>query len=100
MYGCQQNLVTNKELIPFLDFLCSQANKLINCGLYLGRQLYFKADYFVKKYDLEKELKNHSIFKYLHSQAAQQTLRGVAESFASYKKLTKNLVGRTITTKT
>ncbi len=89
MYGCQQNLVTNKEVIPFLDFLCTQANKLINCGLYLARQLYFKADYLVKKYDLEKELKNHSIFKYLHSQAAQQTLRGVAESFQSYKKLRK-----------
>ncbi|MGK7928383.1 MAG: RNA-guided endonuclease InsQ/TnpB family protein [Spirulina sp.] len=90
MYGCQQNLIKNPEYLPFLEYLCRTANKLINCGIYLARQWYFKCGCIPGKYDLEKQLKQNQNFKFLFAQAAQQTLRGVAESFKSFKELSKN----------
>ena len=90
MYGCQQILVRrDKDLINLLTFLCSEAHKLINMGIYYGRQLYFKAKKIIGKYDLEKHYKNNHHYKVLYSQAAQQTLRTVAESFKSYYGLIK-----------
>ncbi|MBZ8182017.1 RNA-guided endonuclease InsQ/TnpB family protein [Oscillatoria salina] len=89
MFGCQQNLIKNSEQLPFIEYLCRTANKLINCGIYLARQWYFKCHYLPDKYDLEKALKGNTNYKFLHSQAAQQTLRGVAESFKSYKELSQ-----------
>lgn len=90
MYACQQNLISNQEILPFLEYLCTEANNLTNCGIYLARQLYFKAKYLVGKYDLEKSLKQNLHFQFLYSQAAQQILRSVAESFASFKSLIKS----------
>ncbi|WP_205127573.1 MULTISPECIES: hypothetical protein [Okeania] len=85
MYCCQQVLVgKNPELIPILTFLCEQSHKLTNMGIYYGRQLYFKARIGIGKFDLEKVYKNNYHYKVLYSQAAQQTLRTVAESFRSY----------------
>lgn len=90
MYSCQQVLVgQNNDLINILTFLCEESHKLTNMGVYLARQLYFKAKKIIGKYDLEKEYKTNNHYKVLHSQAAQQVLRSVAESFASYKKLVK-----------
>ena len=90
MYSCQQILVgQNNDLINILTFLCEESHKLTNMGIYLARQLYFKAKTIIGKYDLEKEYKTNNHYKVLHSQAAQQVLRSVAESFASYKKLAK-----------
>jgi len=95
LYGCQQELIKNPENLPFLEYLCATANKLINCGIYLARQWYFKLRHITGKYDLEKNLKSNSNYQFLHSQAAQQTLRGVAESFKSYKELSyKHLAGQ------
>jgi IS605 OrfB family transposase len=88
LYGCQQVLLhPTSELKAVLEFICQQANSLINCGIYYARQLYFKAQKLISKYDLEAEYKNHKHFKALYSQAAQQILRSVAESFESFKKL-------------
>ena len=53
-------------------------------GIYYGRQLYFKARIGIGKYDLEKLYKHNYHYKVLYSQAAQQILRTVAESFRSY----------------
>ncbi len=90
MYSCQQILVgKNNDLINILEFLCEESHKLTNMGIYLARQLYFKVKKIIGKYDLEKEYKTNNHYKVLHSQAAQQILRSVAESFASYKKLVK-----------
>lgn len=89
MFGCQQNLIKDSEKLPFLEYLCRTANKLINCGIYLARQWYFKCNCITEKYDLEKELKQNKNYQFLYSQAAQQTLRGVAESFKSFKELSK-----------
>lgn len=88
LYGCQQVLLSpDNELKSVLEFICQQANSLINCGIYYARQLYFKARKLISKYDLEVEYKSHKHFKALYSQAAQQILRSVAESFESFKKL-------------
>ncbi len=88
LYGCQQVLLhPDSELKAILEFICQQANSLTNCGIYYARQLYFKAQKLIGKYDLESEYKGNKHYKALHSQAAQQVLRSVAESFESFKKL-------------
>ncbi len=85
MYSCQQVLVKHdKSLIAILEFLCSESHKLTNMGISYARQLYFKNKKGIGKYDLEKVYKNNNHYKVLHSQAAQQILRTVAESFKSY----------------
>lgn len=90
MYGCQQNLINpNNDLKSVLEFICSESHKLTNCGIYYARQLYFKTGKLIGKYDLEKEYKANKHYQVLHSQAAQQILRSVAESFKSFKELNK-----------
>lgn len=90
IYGCQQNLISpDKELAAVLEFICSEANSLTNSGIYYARQLFFKTKKIVGKYDLEAEYKGNPHFQALHSQAAQQILRSVAESFKSFKELSK-----------
>ena len=89
-YGCQQNLISpDPELAAILEFICSESNKLTNSGIYYARQLFFKTKKIVGKYDLEAEYKSNPHFQALHSQAAQQILRSVAESFKSFKELSK-----------
>ncbi|MBE9171189.1 transposase [Pleurocapsales cyanobacterium LEGE 06147] len=82
-------LKPDKELSAILEFLCRQAHSLTNMGIYYARQLYLKTKRYVGKYDLEKHYKNNLHYKVFHSQAAQQILRSVYESFVSYKKLVK-----------
>jgi IS605 OrfB family transposase len=90
MYGCQQNLISPDErLKSILEFICSESHKLTNCGIYYARQLYFKTHKIIGKFDLEKEYKNDKHYQVLYSQAAQQILRSVAESFKSFKELNK-----------
>lgn len=90
MYGCQQLLIKqNKEVLAILEFLCSESHKLTNMGIYYARQLYFKAKKGIGKYDLEKVYKDNNHYKVMHSQAAQQILRTVAESFKSFYGLVK-----------
>ena len=90
MYGCQQVLISQKsDLANILTFLCEEAHKLTNMGIYYARQLYFKAQKALGKFDLEKIYKDNNHYKILYSQAAQQILRTVAESFKSYYKLIK-----------
>ena len=87
-YGCQQILLhPDSELEAILEFICKTANSLTNCGIYYARQVYFKAKTIIGKYDLEAEYKTNKHLKALHSQAAQQVLRSVSESFESFKKL-------------
>ncbi|MGK7895559.1 MAG: RNA-guided endonuclease InsQ/TnpB family protein [Xenococcus sp. (in: cyanobacteria)] len=90
MYGCQQVLVNkDTDLIKILTFLCEESHKLTNMGIYYARQLYFKAKKSIKKFDLITLYKNNNHYKVLHSQAAQQTLLSVTESFKSYYGLIK-----------
>lgn len=90
MYGCQQNLINpDSNLKVILEFICSEYHKLTTCGIYYARQLFFKTGRLIGKYDLEKEYKTNKHYQILHSQAAQQILRSVAESFKSFKELDK-----------
>ncbi len=105
MYGCQQHLINSKQDVrAILEYICSEANKLTNCGIYYCRQMWFKADYFVKKYELDEQLKSNPHFKAMRSQfswmqapgaavtssaCAQQTLHSVVESFTSFRRLNK-----------
>ena len=83
LYGCQQVLLhPNNELKAVLEFICQQANSLINCGIYYARQLYFKAQKLIGKYDLEVEYKQSRHFKSLYSQAAQQILSLLLNHFS------------------
>jgi hypothetical protein len=65
MYSCQQVLVNrNNDLINILTFLCEESHKLTNMGIYLARQLYFKAKKIIDKYDLELDaVAQHFRFK-------------------------------------
>lgn len=64
MYGCQQHLVKNtSEVMAVLEYLCTEANKLTNCGIYYCRQMLFKAGRFLSKAELDFELKSNRHFK-------------------------------------
>ncbi|MDJ0520140.1 MAG: transposase [Trichodesmium sp. MO_231.B1] len=90
MYGCQQHSIKKSpEVMAVLEYICSQANKLTNCGIYYCRQMVFKAGSFLTRATLDKELKSNIHFKAMGSACAQQTLHSVIESFDSYKNLWK-----------
>ncbi|WP_287519954.1 transposase [Okeania sp. SIO2C2] len=72
-----------------LEYICSEANKLTNCGIYYCRQMLFKAGKFLTRGALDKELKSNIHFQAMRSACAQQTLHSVIESFYSYGKLLK-----------
>lgn len=86
IYGCQQDRL---KLDGFeqrvVEYLCRQANSLINCAIYAlkcaARQS-GQIDY--NYYDLDKHLKQNKHYKCLYSQVAQQTLMSVCESFKSH----------------
>jgi len=97
-YGCQQTLITpSKELGAILEYVCTEANKLSNCGTYYARQMYFKTGKIVSKFDLHKQLSKNPHFGALQSQVSQQTLTTVAKSFKSFIGLLKAYGKGTIT---
>ncbi len=64
MYGCQQHLIKDSpEVMAVLEYICSEANKLTNCGIYYCRQILFKARRFLTRGELDKELKSNIHFK-------------------------------------
>ena len=96
-YGCQQTLITpSQELRAILEYVCSEANKLSNCGIYYARQMYFKMGKVVTGFDLHKQLNSNPHFGALQSQVAQQTLTTIAESFKSFIGLLKAYTKGTI----
>jgi IS605 OrfB family transposase len=85
MYGCQQVLLQpSSEVKAVLEFICSEVNKLTNCGIYYARQLYFKTKQFISRFELDKQLKTNLHFKALRANVAQQALHKVYDSFKSY----------------
>lgn len=86
MFGCQPVLIDSS---PVLEFICAEANKLTNQGIYYARQLFFKTGRYVSKHALSYEYKSSKHYQVLYSQAAQQTLISVYESFKSYRELLK-----------
>ncbi|MEH2310410.1 MAG: transposase [Nostoc sp.] len=97
LYGCQQILLNpDNDLRAILEFLCCEATKLSNCGTYYGRQLYFKTGRIPSKFDLNNELADNIHFAAMYSQAAQQCLMSVAESFKSFVGLLKGIKNGTV----
>ncbi len=71
VFGCQQVLISDIEILPYLKFVCAEANKLINCGTYYGQQIYFKTGKIISKFDLNYEYKQNSHYQFLYAQAAR-----------------------------
>lgn len=94
-YGCQQILISpDKDTGALLEYVCREANNLINCGIYYSRQYYFKTGKFPSRADLHKQIgtiQKNKHYQALYSDTAQQILTGVAESFKSYVGLLKGL---------
>ena len=93
MYGCQQVLVkSDKSTIAILEYVCTQAKSLINCGVYYSRQMYFKTGCIPNRADLHKQLGTYQKnihYQALYSDTSQQILASVSESFKSYIGLIK-----------
>ena len=103
LYGCQQVLISpDKDLKALLEFVCTEANNLINCGIYYSRQFYFKTGLFPSRVDLHKQLgaiQKNKHYQALYSDTAQQILNCVAESFKSFVGLLKGIKSGTVTQK-
>ena len=71
----QQNLLKpDRELKAILTYLCEQSNSLYNCGVYWGRQIFFKTGKIISKLDPVYELGKSKHAKAMPSTPAQQTL--------------------------
>lgn len=88
-YGCQQdrlNLEGFEQSV--IEYACQQANSLQNCAIYALKRAGRPANRVdFNYYELDKHLKDNRHYRCLFSQAAQQTLMGVCESFKSYSEL-------------
>jgi putative transposase len=102
-YGCQQILINpDKDLKALLEYVCTEANNLINCGIYYSRQYYFKTGKFPSKADLHKQIgtiQKNRHYQALYSDTAQQILTSVAESFKSFAGLLKGVKRGTVSQK-
>ncbi|MEG4440691.1 transposase [Microcoleus sp. AT9_B5] len=101
MFGCQQNLIrADSDVQAILEYLCSEAAKLSNCGTYYGRQLYFKTGKIPSRAQLHKVLgteNRNRHYQAFYSDTAQQILTGVAESFKSFMGLLRAFKSGVIT---
>ncbi|MEG3960112.1 hypothetical protein [Microcoleus sp. herbarium2] len=101
MFGCQPNLIrADSNIQAILEYLCSEAAKLSNCGIYYARQVYFKPGKIPNQSQLHKVLgtENRNLhYQAFYSDTAQQILTGVAESFKSFLGLVKAFKNGVIT---
>ncbi len=52
LMGVQQNLLSlSKEVEAIITYLCEQSNSLYNCGTYWARQIFFKTNRIISKFD-------------------------------------------------
>lgn len=88
-YGCQQDRLHLPDFEQsVVEYLCQQANSLQNCAIYaLKRASRQAGSVDFNYYGLDKHLKSNRHYRCLFSQAAQQALMGVCESFKSYAEL-------------
>jgi len=88
LLGIQQNQIyCNKDTLAILTYLCEQSNSLYNCGVYWARQIFFKTNRIVSKYDPIYEVGGNIHAQAMPSVTAQQTLLSVSEAFKSFKGL-------------
>jgi putative transposase len=88
LMGVQQNQIyCDADTQAILTYLAEQSNSLYNSGIYWARQIFFKTNRIISKYD-----PIYAIGKNIHAQAmpsvaAQQTLLSVSEAFKSFRGL-------------
>ncbi|WP_055076776.1 RNA-guided endonuclease TnpB family protein [Pseudanabaena sp. 'Roaring Creek'] len=88
LMGVQQNLLDcDKETLAVITYLCEQSNSLYNCGIYWARQIFFKTNRIISKFDPIYEVGGNIHAQAMPSVAAQQTLLSVSEAFKSFKEL-------------
>jgi len=93
LMGVQQNLMyCAADIKAILTFLCEQSNSLYNCGLYWGRQIFFKTGRIISKFEPIYEVGDNIHAKAMPSVPAQQTLLSVSEAFKSFKELSHKFV--------
>jgi IS605 OrfB family transposase len=86
--GVQQNLLSvDRDTAEIIKYLCQQSNSLYNCGTYWARQVFFKTERTVSKFDVIYECGKNIHAQALPSTPAQQTLLSVSEAFKSFKQL-------------
>lgn len=88
LMGIQQNQIhCDADTSAVLKYLCEQSNSLYNCGVYWARQVFFKSNRIISKYDPIYEVGKNVHAQAMPSVAAQQTLLSVSEAFKSFKGL-------------
>lgn len=88
LMGVQQNqLNCDAETNAILTYLCEESNNLYNCGVYWARQVFFKTNRIVSKYDPIYAVGGNIHAQAMPSVAAQQTLLSVSEAFKSFRGL-------------
>jgi IS605 OrfB family transposase len=111
MYGTiPVKLNVSDEVRDYLIYQCKQSNSLINSAIYHAKQAHFEdcprgefftGDEFRSGFKLQRvktaryaslcaELQDNPHYKALGGQAAQQSLKSVAESFTSYNGILSN----------
>jgi putative transposase len=75
--------------MAILEYLCSESNKLYNCAVYYGRQLFLKTGRIIKQAELCVHMVQNPHFSSMYVSSSQQTCNGVAEAFQSFKALRK-----------
>ena len=88
LMGVQQNqLHCDVDTQAILTYLCEESNNLYNCGVYWARQIFFKTNRIVSKYDPIYAVGGNIHAQAMPSVAAQQTLLSVSEAFKSFREL-------------
>jgi len=88
LMGVQQNQLDLDALTQaIVVYLCEQSNSLYNCGVYWARQIFFKTNRIVSKYDPIYAVGDNIHAQAMPSVAAQQTLLSVSEAFKSFREL-------------
>jgi len=111
MYGTIQVKLNVSEVVrDYLVYQCRQSNSLVNSAIYHAKQAHFEqcprgefftGDEFRSGFKLQRvktakyaslclELQDNPHYKALGGQAAQQSLKSVAESFTSYNGILAN----------
>ena len=111
MYGTiQVKLNVSEAVRDYLVYQCRQSNSLVNSAIYHAKQAHFEqcprgefftGDEFRSGFKLQRvktakyaslcaELQDNPHYKALGGQAAQQSLKSVAESFTSYNGILSN----------
>jgi len=84
----------NKTKLNIVKELTRNSKDLYNKALFKVRQYFFNNKKYLKYAELYKELKNTLEYKKLPSNAAQQTLKQVDNSFKSFFNLLKSNKGK------